>query len=206
MTRAAVIHLLTEFAPVLVFFVAGQITSFFTATALLVISTFIALVIGWLYERRIPFLPIVSGIFVIVSGLITLLYSEPDALILADTLYYLLLALVVGAGLPYHRYFLKWLFESTFAMHDTGWRILSLRWFAVFMVAGVVNEAVRLLASPEFWIDYRFVKVILIAVFGFWQFRLSRRYRIPEISNEWGLRLERFSPGEKSSSLESPER
>lgn len=173
----------------LIFFIAGQLYDFFTATAVLVVGTMLALAASWWYERRIPFLPIISAIFVIVFGLITLIYHEPDALILADTLYYLLLALLVGAGLHQRRYFLKWLFASTFAMHDDGWHILSLRWLILFVLAAAANETVRIFATPEVWVDYRFAKVILIAVFGVYQFTLSRQYRIPEVSNKWGLRL-----------------
>ncbi|MEM9336949.1 MAG: septation protein IspZ [Patescibacteria group bacterium] len=193
MTKAAAIHLLTEFAPVLIFFVAGQLLPFETAAILLVITTALAMALSLWYEGRLPFLPLVSGVLIIISGLITYFYQAPDALILGDTLYYLLLALIVGAGLSHRWYFLKWLFQSTFAMKDEGWRILSYRWLLVFIVAAIVNELVRVFATPEVWVDYRFAKVILIAGFGFYQFTLSRRYRLEGESNKWGLRLNKLS-------------
>ena len=189
MTRAAAINLLTEFTPVLAFFVAGQFYSFFVATAILLIFTVAALAVSWLHDRSIAFFPIFSGIFVVVSGLITLYFKEPNALIFADSLYYFVVAGIIGVGMLRDRLFLKWLFERTFAMADAGWRILSWRWLIAFVVAGIGNEIVRIFLTPEVWVDYKFVKVILIAGFGFYQFTLSKRYRIPEISNEWGLRL-----------------
>lgn len=193
MTKAAALHLLSEFAPVLSFFVAGQLYTFKIAALVLVVTTIISLVVSLWYEKRVPFLPFVSGFFVIVSGLITFFYNTPQALIFSDTLYYFLMAAIVGFGLARGWYFLKWLFESTFAMHDEGWRILSWRWFIVFILAGIANETVRMIATPEFWVDYRFVKVLIIAGFGFYQFTLSARYRIPDISNHLGLRLTKVS-------------
>lgn len=192
MTKAAAIHLLTEFAPVLAFFIAGQLLSFSAAALTLVVTTLIALSISWWYERRIPFLPFLSGVFIVISGFITYVWDTPDALIFADTVYYLLMGGIVGIGLYYRWYFLKWLFESTFAMYDIGWRILSWRWLIAFFLAGIANEVVRVAMTPEFWIDYRVVKVLLIAGFGCYQFTLSRRYRIPGISNHWGLRLTKY--------------
>ncbi len=189
MTRAAIIHLLTELGPVLIFFIVGELYDFFTAVSILVVATVLALAASWLYERRLPFLAILSTIFVVVSGLITLIYKAPDAIIVADTIYYFLIAGTIGYGLLKRQLFLKWLFDRTFAMHDEGWYILSLRWLYVCSVAGVANEIVRLLCTPEFWIDYRFVKILIIAGFGMYQFRLSRQYRIAEESNQWGVRI-----------------
>ena len=188
MTKAAVINLLTEFFPVLVFFIAGQFYSFFVATALLIVLTILSLIVSWLHDRSIAFFPLFSAVFVVISGIVTLYLKEPDALIFADSVYYFFVAGLIVGGLLQQKLFLKWLFSRTFAMYDEGWRILSLRWMYAFVLAGIGNEFVRIFFTPEVWVDYKFVKVILIAIFGFYQFTLSKRYRIIEESNKWGLR------------------
>ena len=193
MTKAAAIHLLTEFSPVLAFFVVGQFYSFYTATAVLLAFTVISLLIGWVYEKRIALMPIIASAFVIIPGYMTLQFANEDFLIFGDSLFYFLMGGVVGGGLLINQYVLKSIFEATFAMADEGWRILSYRWTIAFILAGIGNEVVRIYFSPEVWVDYKFVKVIIVALFGIWQFRLSRRYRLPGISNDWGLRLKRFS-------------
>ena len=193
MTKAAAIHLLTEFSPVLAFFIVGQFYSFYIATTVLLTFTFAALAIGWIYERRVALMPIIASLFVIIPGYMTLHFQEPGILIFGDSLFYFLMAAAVGGGLLVNHYFLKVIFEATFAMADEGWKILSQRWTIAFLLAGVGNEIVRIYLTPEIWVDYKFVKVIIVALFGIWQFRLSRRYRIPGISNDWGLRLKRFS-------------
>lgn len=188
MNKKAVLHLLNEFLPIIGFFLATQVYDFFTATAVLMAFTVIALSAGWYFERHLPILPIISGFFVLISGAIVLLYKAPDALIFADTLYYLLMAVVIGIGLLYNVNILKRIFARVFAMNDTGWRILAWRWVCIFFIGGVLNELVRLLATPEIWVDFKVLKVFTIAIFGFYQFTLSKKYRIPELSNEWGLR------------------
>lgn len=192
MTKTAALHLFTEFSPVLAFFIAGQFYSFFVATGTLLLFTLLSLALSWWHEGRLALMPIIASVFVIIPGLLTLGYTNEDFLILGDSLFYFLMALLVGGGLLVGKLWLKTIFEATFAMADTGWRILSWRWTAMFIIAGLGNELVRIFLTPEIWVDYKFVKVIIIALFGFWQFRLARRYRIPDISNPWGLRLKRF--------------
>jgi len=170
------------------FFIAGQFFSFFTATAVLVVSTITALTAGWYCERRFPVLPIISGFFVIISGLITIYYQAPDALIVADSLYYFLMGATILGGLFFKINILKRIFDATFAMHDTGWNILAARWIVIFLLAAAANEVARFSLSPEEWINFKALKIVTIAVFGFYQFTLSKRYRIPEESNAWGLR------------------
>lgn len=188
MNKKALLHLLNEFFPVLGFFVAVQFFSFYTATSILMTLTVLALSIGWYFERHLPVLPIISGFFVIISGFITIIYKAPDALIFADSLYYFLMGLVIAAGLIFKVNILKLIFARVFAMNDTGWKILAIRWVVIFLLGGIANEVVRQFATPEVWVQFKVLKVLTITIFGFYQFTLSRKYRIPEISTEWGLR------------------
>jgi intracellular septation protein len=152
------------------------------------VLTVVALLTGWHFERHLPILPIISGVFVIISGIITLVYQAPDALIFADSLYYFLMGLTIAVGLTFKVNILKMIFARVFAMHDIGWKILAMRWVIIFLLGGSANEIVRQLATPEVWVHFKVLKVATIAIFGFYQFTLSKKYRIPELSNEWGLR------------------
>lgn len=184
----ALLHLMNEFAPVVAFFGAAQFYSFYTATAVLIVSTIAALIAGWVLERRLPVLPVISGLFVIISGFITICYKAPDALIVADSLYYFLMGVTILGGLFFKLNLLKRIFDATFAMYDEGWTILATRWIFIFLLAAAANEAARFALSPEEWVNFKVLKIITITVFGFYQFTLSKRFRIPEESNAWGLR------------------
>jgi intracellular septation protein len=149
-----------------------------------------ALVIGLLGAKRVPILPIISTIFVVISGCITLQQHQPEALIISDSLYYFFLAVVVATGLSFRFNVLKYFFGHTFAMRDEGWDILAFRWMTIFIVAGAANEWVRIMLTPEDWMNFRFLKVITLTLFGCLQIYTARRYRIPDQSNSWGLRTE----------------
>jgi intracellular septation protein len=189
MPARAILHLVTEFVPVVAFFLAGNFLSLTAATYVLIITTVAALTIGLWCAGRMPILPVVSTIFVLVSGGISLRTHEVEALIIADSLYYFLLAGVVALGLSFRFNVLRFFFDHTFAMTKEGWDVLALRWVAIFILAGAANEFVRIALSPEAWFDFRFIKVLAITGFGVWQLFTARRYRIPETSNHWGLRI-----------------
>lgn len=188
MNRTGKLVALAELSPILVFFLAGQLTDFFSAVLLLMGTSIVAVAISWLHARHIPWLPIISTLFVLIGGAITVFFRAPDAIIIADTIYYAAGAALLYLGLSRHILILKHLFQVVFAITDHGWRILTWRWIIFLLLAAIANEAVRFLATPEFWIDYRFVKIIVILLFATYQFTLSRRYRLPEESTRWGLR------------------
>lgn len=189
MNRTSVLVTLAELGPVVAFFIAGRFVDFYTAVAILMSGTFVAVAASWYLERHVPLLPILSALFVLIGGAATLLFKEADAIIIADTVYYVLIAGILLTSLLRGPLVLKNMFGLVFAMSDTGWRILSWRWFWFMVAAALANEAVRIFATPEFWVDYRFYKTIVVILFACYQFTVSRRYRLPYESTAWGIRL-----------------
>jgi len=173
------------------FFVAGQVLPFSGAVLALIIATAISIVIAWGYHRHVPIMPLASGVLVLITGALTIYFNQPNAIILADTIYFWGLAAAILVGFRQKRHILQRMFDKTFAITQAGWDKLSWRWFTVLILAGFANEYVRLTMTPEFWIDYRFTKILLIAAFSFYQFTLARRYRIEGESNKWGVRSTR---------------
>lgn len=177
-----------EFGPIVLFFVAGRLTDFYTAVAILVGSTILAIAFNWWLERRIPWLPVLSAIFVVFGGTITLVWSNPDAIIITDTLYYLTASTALGISLWRGTPLLRTLFDGVFALKESGWFLLTWRWCLFLLCAAAANELARYLLTPEAWIDYRFVKTILITSFACYQLTLSQRYRLQAESNRFGFR------------------
>jgi intracellular septation protein len=188
MNVGAAIQVFYEFAPLVTFFVAGQVLPFSGAVLALIIATAISIVIAWVYHRQVPIMPLASGALVLITGTITIYFNQPNAIILADTIYFWGLAGAILVGFYQKRHILQRMFDKTFAITQVGWNKLSSRWFTILILAGFANEYVRLTTTPEFWIDYRFTKILLLAGFSFYQFTLARRYRIESESNSWGLR------------------
>lgn len=188
MNKTSWLYLLCEFGPLLAFFIAGQVTSFFNAVGVLMLTTSLAVLASWKLVKHIPWLPIISAVFVLGGGAVTLLYKSPDAIIFADTLYYILLSLGFGYTLLRKRLVLKSLFSEAVAISDEGWYALTWRWLLLLVLAAIANEIARYTFSPDQWIDYRFYKTMIITVFALSQFLFIKKHRLPGVSNYWGLR------------------
>lgn len=188
MNIRALVQVFAEFAPVFAFFFAGQILPFSQAVLVLVVFTIVSLQLSRYFLGKIPVLPLFSGLMVIITGGITVFLDIPDAIIVGDTLYYWLFAGLIVSGFYYKPHFLERIFGEMFALTNKGWVLLSARWLYVLVLAGFANEYVRIYMTPEFWVDYKFTKVILLTLFAVYQCRLARIYRKPQESNAWGFR------------------
>jgi intracellular septation protein A len=191
--RRTLLLFIIECLPLVVLFGAGQFTTFYNAIWWYLGSVITAILLIGHIAKRFPYLSVVFGLVIIVSGTLSNVYQEPDILIFADSLYYLCAAAALiivrlrGANL------LHGMFSPTFGMEKKGWDILLWRWVVVLLLAGIGNELVRILYTPEFWINFQFYRSVAIFIFACSQFFLTRRYRLVSETNAWGIRIK---PGE----------
>jgi intracellular septation protein len=84
---------------------------------------------------------------------------------------------------------LQVLFENTFAITDKAWRILTVRWAFLFITLATINEFIRVNYPEDIWVNYKLSTVFIILFFGLYQFTLSKKERLPGVSNKLGLRI-----------------
>lgn len=177
-----------ECLPMIIYYVVSFRTDFRTSTALYVLATLVVVILMLTLQKRLPYLSLIFGFFVIAAGIATVFSNNPDIIILSDTIYFLLGATVLSISLYRRRTLLEVLFAPSFALTRTGWRVLTMLWISVFLIAGVTNEIVRLTMTPEWWIGFQFWRGCAIALVSLLFFFVSRHYRSPE-GNAWGIRL-----------------
>lgn len=179
-----------EFGPIIAFFFTSKTLGFMPATIIFVSLTAIALTIAYVKDRRIAVFPLVAGLSVIAFGALTIFLQNPFFLIIKDTVYNGLFAVVLAVGLyVFKEPILKDLFSSLFCMTDRGWTILSRRWMVMFVILTIGNEVARYFLSTEMWVFYKMCATLVTIVFGLYQLTLSRRERLPH-SNKWGMNIQ----------------
>ncbi len=129
--------------------------SLFEATGAFMIATFIALIAGWTIERKLPVMPLVSGVFVLVFGALTLVLADETFIKLKPTLVNILFAVILFGGLLAGKSLLKPLFGAAVQLTERGWRILTIRWAIFFVVLAVLNEIVWRSFSTDFWVSFK---------------------------------------------------
>lgn len=153
----------------------------FEATGAFMIATIVALIAGWTLERKVPVMPLVSGIFVLLFGGLTLYLADEIFIKLKPTLVNCLFAAILFGGLLFGKPLLKPLFGAAVQLTDRGWRILTIRWAVFFVVLAALNEVVWRGFSTDFWVSFKLFGIMpLTFLFAAAQTPLFLREQIPD--------------------------
>ncbi len=185
---------LIQFGPITLFFVVFELTgkNFFVATALLMVATLFAVMTEFKGRKQLALFPLFSASFVFFFGGATLFFRDPQFLIVKDTLYDGIFSGTLFFTLYQKRNLMQLFFQNLFALSDRGWRILALRWAYFFLLSAVLNEVVRHAVEPEVWVHYKMFNTTVLLLFGVYQFTLTRRERLPEMTNRLGMRIRKI--------------
>jgi intracellular septation protein len=153
----------------------------FVATALFVAATLISLGVSLALTRRLPILPLVSGIVVLVFGGLALWLHDETFIKMKPTIINALFGGVLLGGLAFGRPLLGYVFDSAFRLTDEGWRKLTFRWGVFLLGLAVLNEIVWRSVPTDTWVTFKvFGLVGLTFVFTLSQLPLINRYALPE--------------------------
>lgn len=155
---------LTEYGPLVLFFVCNLAFGIMPATAVLIGATVAAVAWSMLRERRVPWLAVVGGALVSVFGGLTLVFDDTFFLKIKPTVASLLSASALGIGLLLRRNFLKLVLGSMLELDERGWRHLTLYWMGVFVVMALANELAWRSLSTDGWVTFKAFGLTGIAI------------------------------------------
>lgn len=179
------LKLALDLGPLGAFFIAYRLAGLMPATLTLMAATAISLIAGYIMEKKISPMPLITGVAVGVMGGLTLYLDSEMFIKVKPTLVNLLFATILLGGLATGRPMLKYLLGSALQMEDRGWRILSLRWGLFFIFLAGLNEVIWRHFPTDFWINFKvFGMLTLTFAFTLLQFPLMQRYLIEETGEE----------------------
>ena len=174
-----ILKLALEIGPLALFFLTNAKAGIFWATAVFMVAILVSLTITWLLERRLPILPLVTGVFVLVFGGLTLILQDELFIKLKPTIVNTLFAIILFGGLFWGKSFLKSLMGSMFRMTDQGWRILTIRWALFFILLAVLNEIVWRNTSTDTWVSFKVFGIMpLTILFSLSQLPAMNRHQL----------------------------
>ena len=96
----SLLKFITDFGPLLIFFTIYYKSGNNLSVAIppLIIATLIAVLISYVIERKIPYLPLIGGIIISVFGGLTLYFNNPVFLYMKPTIINIIFALVLFVG------------------------------------------------------------------------------------------------------------
>lgn len=175
--RAQLLKLALEVAPIVVFFVVNGYSDIFWGTGAFMVATAISLVVSRSVLGRIPVMPLVSGIFVLAFGALTLILQDALFIKLKPTIVNALFSIILFGGLLVGQPLLRHLMGDMFQLTNRGWTVLTFRWACFFAFLAGLNEIVWRNFSESFWISFKLWGVMpLTMIFALAQLGVLKRY------------------------------
>ena len=172
-----IVKIALDLGPLVLFFFANSRFGIFTATATFMVAVLAALAASYVLTRRLPIMPVVTAIIVLVFGGLTLILHNDTFIKIKPTIIYALFGAVLLGGLLFGKTLLGVVFDSLFHLTEEGWRKLTVRWALFFFVLAVLNEIVWRNTSTNVWVDFKVFGVMpLTLVFGALQYPLLQKY------------------------------
>ena len=170
---------LVEFGPLIVFFLGNAKYGIFFATGAFMVATIVSLVISRLLFKHIATMPLITGVFVMIFGGLTIWLQNETFIKLKPTIVNLMFASILFGGLYFGRLFLKLVMGEVFEMKDEGWHKLTIRWGVFFVMLAVLNEFVWRNFSTDMWVNFKVFGIMpLTLIFGISQIGLLQKYHI----------------------------
>jgi intracellular septation protein len=171
------LKLALDLGPLIVFFAVNARFGIFAATAVFMATVIAALAVSWALTRHVAIMPVVTAIVVLVFGTLTLVLHDETFIKLKPTIIYTLFGLTLLGGWLLDKPLLAIVFDAMFHLTEEGWRKLTLRWAAFFLVMAVVNEIVWRTQTTDFWVNFKLLGFTpLTFLFAAAQYRLLTRY------------------------------
>jgi intracellular septation protein len=144
-----------EYGPIVVFFVAYYTGDLFTATAAIMAATAIAISMSYVYERKVPMMPLLTAIVIGIFGGLTLWLKDDTFIKMKPTIIQTIFGLVLLGGLAFGKLFLKSVMGQMWKINDFAWRKLTVRFSCYFFAMAMINELVWRTQSTDFWVNFK---------------------------------------------------
>ena len=178
------IKFVTDFGPLLVFF-----TIYFSnendlkiAIPPFIVATIIALVVVYFLEKKIPMVPLTSGLLITLFGGLTLYFDNKIFFYMKPTIINLLFAAVLFFGKFFSKKpLLKIFFQTALNLENEGWKKLNDRWIIFFIIVAILNEIVWRTQSEAFWVNFKVWGLLPISfIFAASQVTLINKYKLKQ--------------------------
>ncbi len=178
----SLIKFLSDFGPLLIFFVVYYKSGKNLVVAIppLILATLIAVIVIYIVEKKIPYIPLIGAFLISLFGGLTIFFKNPIFIYLKPTVINIIFAISLLVGKVFlNKNLLKIFFKNSLSLEEEGWNKLVYRWIAFFVLLAVLNEIIWRTQTEEFWINFKVWGILPITfIFTAFQVPLIQKYKI----------------------------
>ena len=171
----------TDFGPLLIFFIIyfNNENDLKLAIPPFIIATLISLIVIYFLEKRIPMVPLTSGLLITFFGGLTLYFDNKIFFYMKPTIINLLFASILFFGKFFtQKPLLKIFFQNAMRLENEGWQKLSDRWMGFFIFVAILNEIVWRTQTEVIWVNFKVWGLLPISfLFAASQISLINKYK-----------------------------
>jgi|TARA_X000001036_G_C20513125_1_gene738984 intracellular septation protein len=173
---------ITDFGPLLIFFTIYYKSGNNLTVAIppLIISTLLAVIVIYIVEKKIPYVPLIGGIIITLFGGLTLYFNNPIFIYMKPTIVNILFAVILIVSKTFfEKNFLKFFLQTAFQMGEEGWNKLNFRWAYFFIFLALLNEIVWRTQPETTWVNFKVWGMLPITIiFTALQLPLINKHKI----------------------------
>jgi intracellular septation protein len=178
----SLLKFITDFGPLLIFFTVYYKSGNNLSVAIppLIIATLIAVLISYVVEKKVPYLPLIGGIIISVFGGLTLYFNNPIFLYMKPTIINIIFAIILFVGRAFfNKNLLKYFFQNAFQIDEMGWDKLNNRWMLFFIFLALINELIWRTQTEVVWVNFKVWGILpLTFVFTALQIPVINKHKI----------------------------
>lgn len=173
------LKLVLEMGPLVIFFVSNSWGGIQFATKVFMVATLVAILASRLIFGRVAVMPLVTAVFVMIFGGLTVWLANDLFIKLKPTIVNLFFAAALFGGLWAGHSLLKYVFGEAFHLSEEGWQALTRRWAFFFLVLAALNEIVWRNFTTDSWVAFKTFGIMpLTMAFAVSQFGLIKRHEL----------------------------
>ena len=176
------VKFVTDFGPLVVFFFFyyNSDKNLKIAIPPFILATIISLIIVWFIEKKIPMVPLISGVLITFFGGLTIYFDNAIFIYIKPTIINILFGLTLLFGkFVTDEPILKKLMGKSISITHQGWELLNKRWMYFFFFIAILNELVWRTQSEEFWVNFKVWGMLPITfIFTAFQIGLINKYKL----------------------------
>lgn len=168
---------ITEYLPLIAFFLVYWKSDLITATKVLVAVTLVTTALSFFITRKVAMMPLVTAGILAFFGGLTILFDDESFIKMKPTVVQIAFAGILWGGLFFKKIFIKKLMGASLTMPDDVWVSLTHRLGFFFLICAGLNELVWRTQTTDFWVNFKvFGLTGLTLVFFAMQLPLFNKY------------------------------